>query len=167
MPVRIHLICSSKLIPAIDNIAASLFPLSDDWLSAISHLQREPRGNGSATFFCLKPLKTFFWNLKDEVPLNFQTNIQRPNTTLISIDWYYFWPTHRNISSSVLYLEWPIICNHLQPLLILAGQNIPFLKLLFQMTPAVVKHNSLFLWHIYLRLSEDGLYSILRMSFID
>jgi hypothetical protein len=29
-------------MPAIDLIAASLFPLSDDWLSAISYLQQEP-----------------------------------------------------------------------------------------------------------------------------
>jgi hypothetical protein len=40
-----------------------------------------------------KPLKTIFWNLKDEIPLNFQKNIQQPNTTLICIYWYYFWPT--------------------------------------------------------------------------
>jgi hypothetical protein len=46
MPLQIRLICSGKLIPAIDKIAASLFPLSDDWLSAISYLQREPHGNG-------------------------------------------------------------------------------------------------------------------------
>jgi hypothetical protein len=44
-------------------------------------------------FFCLKPLKTICWNLKDEVPLNFQKSTQRPNITLISIQWYYFWPT--------------------------------------------------------------------------
>ncbi len=29
--------------------------------------------------FCLKPLKTIIWNLKDEVPLNFQKSTQRPN----------------------------------------------------------------------------------------
>ncbi len=34
-----------------------------------------------------KRLKTIFSNLKDEVPLNFQKNTQRPNTKLISIDW--------------------------------------------------------------------------------
>jgi hypothetical protein len=38
--------CSGTLILAIDTIAASLFPLSDDRLSAISYLQREPHGNG-------------------------------------------------------------------------------------------------------------------------
>ncbi len=70
MPLRIRLNCSGKLIPAIDTIAASLFPLSDDWLSAISYLQREPHENRQATFFCLKPLKKIFGNLKDEVPLN-------------------------------------------------------------------------------------------------
>jgi hypothetical protein len=42
MPLRIHLNCSGKLIPATDTISASLFPLSDDWLSAISYLQQKP-----------------------------------------------------------------------------------------------------------------------------
>jgi hypothetical protein len=37
---------SGKPIPAIYTIAASLFPLSDDWLSAISYLQRETLENG-------------------------------------------------------------------------------------------------------------------------
>jgi hypothetical protein len=46
MPLRIPLNGSGKLIPAIGTIAASLFPLTDDWLSAISYLQREPHGNG-------------------------------------------------------------------------------------------------------------------------
>jgi hypothetical protein len=90
MPLRIPLNGSGKLIPTIGTIAASLFPLTDDWLSAISYLQRKPHENGKATFFCLKPLKTIFFNLKDKVTLNFQKNIQRPNTTLISIGWYYF-----------------------------------------------------------------------------
>jgi hypothetical protein len=42
MPLRICLNCSGRLIPTIDTIAASLFPPSDDWLSAVSYLQREP-----------------------------------------------------------------------------------------------------------------------------
>jgi hypothetical protein len=37
--------CSRKLIPAINRIAASQFPLSADWLAAIVYLQRE------ATYF--------------------------------------------------------------------------------------------------------------------
>jgi hypothetical protein len=37
---------SGKLIPPIGTMAASLFPLTDDWLSAISYLQREPHENG-------------------------------------------------------------------------------------------------------------------------
>jgi hypothetical protein len=49
-----------ELIPAIYTIATSLFPLSDDWLSAISYLQREPHENGKATFFCLNPLNMIF-----------------------------------------------------------------------------------------------------------
>jgi hypothetical protein len=89
MLLRLRWNCSGKLIPAIGTIAASLFPLTDDWLSAIRYLQREPHENGSATFFCLKPLKMIFFNLKDEFPLNFQKNTQPPNTTLISFDWYY------------------------------------------------------------------------------
>jgi hypothetical protein len=51
---------SRKLIPAIGTIAASLFPLTDDWLSAVSYLQQEPHENGYATHFCLKPLKKIF-----------------------------------------------------------------------------------------------------------
>jgi hypothetical protein len=37
--------CSRRLIATIDTIMASLFPLSDDWLSAISYLQWEPHVN--------------------------------------------------------------------------------------------------------------------------
>ncbi len=40
------LTCSEKLIPAIGSIAASLFPLSADWLPAISYLQRTPHWSG-------------------------------------------------------------------------------------------------------------------------
>jgi hypothetical protein len=43
---RIYLNCSGRLIPAIATITASLFPLSDDWLSGISYLQWEHHGNG-------------------------------------------------------------------------------------------------------------------------
>jgi hypothetical protein len=46
MPLRICWNCSGKLIPAIGTIGASLLPLSDDWLSAISYLQRKPHENG-------------------------------------------------------------------------------------------------------------------------
>jgi hypothetical protein len=46
MLLRIRLNCSGKLILAIGTIAASLFPLSDDLLSAVSYLQGEPHENG-------------------------------------------------------------------------------------------------------------------------
>jgi hypothetical protein len=46
MPLQIPLNGSGKLIPAIGTIEASLFPLTDDWLSAISYLQWELHENG-------------------------------------------------------------------------------------------------------------------------
>ncbi len=80
-----------RLIPTIDIIAAILFPLSDDWLSAISYLQREPHGDGYATFFCLKLLITVL-QFKRQVPFTrkLKKNTQLSNITLISIDCYYF-----------------------------------------------------------------------------
>jgi hypothetical protein len=53
LPLRNRLNCSGKLIPAIDTIAASLLPLSDDWLTAISYLQREPMEMDKPPFFVL------------------------------------------------------------------------------------------------------------------
>jgi hypothetical protein len=41
----------------------------------------------SVTFFCLTPLEPFFW-LYNEFPLNFQQNIQQPNSEAITTDWY-------------------------------------------------------------------------------
>jgi hypothetical protein len=41
MLIRIRWNNSGRLIPTIDTIAASLFPLSDDSLSTISYLQKE------------------------------------------------------------------------------------------------------------------------------
>jgi hypothetical protein len=41
MPIQVRLHYSGRLIPAIDTIAASLFPLSDDLLSTVSFLQKE------------------------------------------------------------------------------------------------------------------------------
>jgi hypothetical protein len=67
---RIHLNCSGKLIPAIYTIVASLFPLSDDWLSAITYLQREPHENGEATFFVLSRWKQFL-KFKGRGPFKF------------------------------------------------------------------------------------------------
>jgi hypothetical protein len=93
MPLWICLNCSRILIPVIDTIAASLCPLSDDWLSAISYLQQEPMEIDKPHYFVLCHWNWFFCYLKDKVPSNFQQNTQRPNTALISIDWYYFWPT--------------------------------------------------------------------------
>ncbi len=46
VPLLIHLNCSGRLIPAIGTIAASLFPLSAGWLTAISYLQRTPHWIG-------------------------------------------------------------------------------------------------------------------------
>ncbi len=92
MPL-IRLKCSGKLIPAIDTIAASSFPLSDDWLPLWAICSGSPIEMDKPPLFCSKQLKTNLWNLKDEVPLNFQKNTQQPNSTLISIDWYYFWPS--------------------------------------------------------------------------
>ncbi len=75
MPLRIRLILwresysrywqnSGKPIPAIRQLAFryQLFAAGAPWRKKkwISHI------------FCLKPLKTIFWNLKNEVPLNFQ-----------------------------------------------------------------------------------------------
>jgi hypothetical protein len=56
-----------KLIPAVDTIAASLFPLSDDWLSAIRYLifAAGAPWKWISYIFCLKLLKTIFRNLKD------------------------------------------------------------------------------------------------------
>jgi hypothetical protein len=62
--------CGGKLIPAIDTIAASLYPLSDDWLAAISYLQRAPHETEKATLFVIKTLKLVFCDLKGENPLN-------------------------------------------------------------------------------------------------
>jgi hypothetical protein len=42
----IHSNCDGKLIPAINRIAASQFPLSADCLVTISYLQRAPHQNG-------------------------------------------------------------------------------------------------------------------------
>ncbi len=46
MLLRIPFNCSGRLILTIDTTAASQLPLSDDWLSNTSYLQREPHGNG-------------------------------------------------------------------------------------------------------------------------
>ncbi len=71
MPLRIRLICSGKLIPAIDKIAASLFPLSDYWLSAISYLQREPHMEmDKPHFFVLSRWKRFL-KFKGRGPFKF------------------------------------------------------------------------------------------------
>jgi hypothetical protein len=55
---------SGRLIPAIDTIAASLFPQSEDWLSAIMG----PGGYGEAAFFLFSAVETSFNDL------NFQKN---------------------------------------------------------------------------------------------
>jgi uncharacterized protein involved in cysteine biosynthesis len=41
MPLQIPLKGSGNFIPAIGTIVASLFLLTDDWLSAISYLQQD------------------------------------------------------------------------------------------------------------------------------
>jgi hypothetical protein len=43
-PLLICLNCNGKLIPAINRIVASRFPLSGDWLAAIS-------------FYCVRPIE--------------------------------------------------------------------------------------------------------------
>jgi hypothetical protein len=43
--------------------------------------------------FCITTKNPVLGNLHGESSLNFQKNNQRSNTTIISIDWYYFWPT--------------------------------------------------------------------------
>jgi hypothetical protein len=60
MPLQICLNCSGRLIPAMDTIAESLFPLSDDWLSAISYLQREHMEMNKPHFLVLSRKKQFF-----------------------------------------------------------------------------------------------------------
>jgi hypothetical protein len=56
--------CGGKLIPAIDTIAASLYLLSDDWLAAISYLQRASNETEKAHIICYKEAETVFLRFK-------------------------------------------------------------------------------------------------------
>jgi hypothetical protein len=78
-PLLIRLACSRRLIPAIGSITARLFPLSADWLPAISYLQQVPHCplKWISQIFWLKLLKLGFLQFKDKFHLTSKIKYQR------------------------------------------------------------------------------------------
>jgi hypothetical protein len=74
VPLLIRWNYSGRLIPAVDTIAASLFPLSASWLSAISYCSGRPIELDKLHILALAA-ETGFLLFKEQVPLKFKKEI--------------------------------------------------------------------------------------------
>jgi hypothetical protein len=78
------LVCSWRLIPAIDSVAASLFPLLAGWLTVISYLQWHPSELDKPHILALAA-EAGFLLFKEQVPLKFKKECNRKAFRLTSL----------------------------------------------------------------------------------